>query len=78
MGKKKASKFNDAPSSGRVNRRDAHREKVAGDASSTIIPTVVEAHDDEIEDKEDVVSTGVAISVRVCLWEFGQNDPNRY
>ena len=74
MGKKKASKFNDAPSSGRVNRRDAHREKVAGDAPSTLISTV----EDEIEDKEEVVSTGVAISVRVCLWEFGQNDPNRY
>lgn len=77
MGKKKASKFNDVPSSGRVNRRDAHRDKVAGDAlaPSTVIPT--EEDDDDV-DIEQLVSSSVAISVRVCLWEFGQNDPNRY
>ena len=75
MGKKKASKFNDAPSSGRVNRREAHRDKISGDSISK---TTDEVHNDETVDLDDEVSSRVPLSVRVCLWEFGQNDPNRY
>ena len=74
MGKKKVSKFNDAPSSGRVNRREAHRDKILGDQISKITD---EVHNDESVDLDEV-SSRVPLSVRVCLWEFGQNDPNRY
>ena len=75
MGKKKASKFNDAPSSGRVNRREAHRDKILGDSTSKIT-SIDEVDNDEGVDLEEV-SSRVPLSVRVCLWEFGQNDPNR-
>lgn len=33
-------------------------------------------HDSESEDDESCEP--VRLSARICLWEFGQNDPKRY
>ena len=35
------------------------------------------ACEDEEEDEDDLQVENVSISVRICLWEFGQNDPKR-
>lgn len=78
MGKKKAQNFGKSESFGRENRRAAHREKISErtltpSSSSLGLPCEITENIDE-EEGDSQPST---LSVNICLWEFGQNDPKR-
>ena len=68
MGRKK---INDIPRSGRANRREAHREKIESKGGKL---AEADVHDEDMDDEEPTID----LSVNVCLWEFGQNDPKRF